>query len=115
MNRDIPMTSLDDQIKSRLNITEEQLAAFCLKWKIVEFALFGSVLTDEFRPDSDVDVMVTFDKDAHWGIEIVTIGDELMEMLGREVDLVTRPSVERSENYLMRRSILSNTRTIYAP
>jgi uncharacterized protein len=109
------MTSLDDQLRSRLNITDEQLAAFCQKWKIVEFALFGSVLTDEFKPDSDVDVMVTFDKDAHWGIEIVTIADALEDMLGREVDLMTRPSVERSENYLMRRSILSNTRTVYAP
>ena len=43
-----------------------KIAEFCRKWRIAEFALFGSVLRDDFRPDSDVDVLVTYDPDAGW-------------------------------------------------
>jgi uncharacterized protein len=96
-------------------LDHDAIKAFCEKWKIREFALFGSVLTDEFRPDSDVDVMVEFADDAHWGLfDLVHMEDELKEMFGREVDLVTRRSITQSENYLMRRSILAGTRTFYA-
>ena len=92
-----------------------KIEAFCKKWQIVAVSLFCSVLTDEFRPDSDVDVMVKFGPEARVGLfEMVDIEDELREIVGRDVDIVTRPSIERSENYLMRRSILSGTRTFYA-
>ena len=52
--------------ESRIPIDRVMIAAFCQKWKITEFSLFGSVLTDEFRPDSDVDVMVSFEPGSHW-------------------------------------------------
>ena len=51
-----------------IDIPKETIAAFCQKWKIVEFSLFGSVLRDDFRPDSDVDVLVSFAPDAEWSL-----------------------------------------------
>lgn len=99
----------------RIPLDMEKIETFCKKWQIVEFSLFGSVLTDEFRPDSDVDVMVKFAPEARVGLfEMVDIEDDLKAIVGRDVDIVTRPSIERSENYLMRRSILAGTRTFYA-
>lgn len=102
-------------MEPRIPIDQEKIAAFCEKWKVVEFSLFGSVLTDEFRPDSDVDVMVEFEKDAHPTLfSMVDMEDELTELFGRKVDLLTRRSVVSDENYIMRKSILSNTRVVYA-
>jgi uncharacterized protein len=100
----------------RIAIDQEKIKAFCEKWKVVEFSLFGSVLTDEFRPDSDVDVMVKVAPEAHPTLfSMVDMEDELRIIIGRDVDLLTRSSVVRSENYLMRKSILSNVMTFYAP
>ena len=102
-------------MEPRIPVNREQIAAFCQKWRIVEFAFFGSVLTDEFRPDSDVDVLVTFAPDAAWGLwDLYDMEESLKIMFGRKVDLVTRRSVDRSENYLMRGSILAGARTFYA-
>jgi uncharacterized protein len=99
----------------RIPLDREQIAAFCKKWKIVEFSLFGSVLTDDFRPDSDVDVMVEFVADAPWTLlDMVDMEEELKKMFGRKIDLLTRSSVMQSENYLMRKSILASTRMVYA-
>jgi predicted nucleotidyltransferase len=72
-------------------IDSERIAALCRKWKIVEFALFGSVLTDEFRPDSDVDVLLEFAPTAaHQGDEMLEIHAELEKMFGPKVDLVQK-------------------------
>lgn len=102
-------------MKPQIPIDHEKIAAFCQKWKITEFALFGSVLHEEFGPESDVDVLVTFAQDAKWGLfDLVHMEDELEELFGRQVDLAIRESVERSENYIRRRAILSSVRTIYA-
>jgi predicted nucleotidyltransferase len=90
----------------------EEIAAFCRKWRITEFALFGSVLRDDFRPDSDVDVLVTFAADARWGWEIVDMHDELADILGRKVDILTKRSVERSENYIFRNSVLKEAQVV---
>jgi predicted nucleotidyltransferase len=54
------IAQLQTLMNERLNVSPSQIADFCQRWKIIEFALFGSVLRDEFRPDSDVDVLVTF-------------------------------------------------------
>jgi hypothetical protein len=55
-------------LQERVSVPTEKIEAFCRKWRIVEFALFGSVLRDDFRPDSDVDVLVTFDPSAPWSL-----------------------------------------------
>ena len=102
-------------MEPRIPVNREQIAAFCQKWKIVEFAFFGSVLTDEFRPDSDVDVLVTFAPDAKWRMSHwFEMEDELRALFGRSVDLVTRPDVERMDNYIRRRSILAGASRFYA-
>jgi predicted nucleotidyltransferase len=81
---------------------------------VKEFSLFGSALRDDFRPDSDVDVLVRFAEDARWGLfDLVHMEEELSGILGRRVDLVDRRSVEASPNYIRRRHILSSLETVY--
>jgi len=92
-----------------IDYDKEKLRDFCRKWKITEFSLFGSVVRDDFGPESDVDVMVTFSPDAGRSLfDMVHMEDELVEIFGRDVDLMTRRSVERSRNLPRRESILTN-------
>ena len=90
----------------------DQIAAFCQKWKITELAVFGSVLRDDFRPESDVDVLVSFTDDAHWSLyDWVDIQEELKGMFGRDVDLVEKKSLH---NPFRRHAILTTKQVIYA-
>ena len=91
-----------------------QLTAFCQRWGVQELALFGSVLSEDFRPDSDVDVLVTFQPGVRLGWNIVQAQDELKGIFGRDVDLVERPAVEQSTNPERRASILASAEVIYA-
>ncbi|MBU1937896.1 nucleotidyltransferase domain-containing protein [bacterium] len=103
-------------MKLHIHIDQEKIVAFCRKWKITEFSFFGSVLREDFGPDSDVDVLVTFSDDARWSLfDIVHMEDELKEIFGRIVDIAERKAIERSENYIVRRRILSNAKAIYGP
>ncbi|MBM4041062.1 MAG: nucleotidyltransferase [Planctomycetes bacterium] len=98
-----------------VDIPEEKLRAFCRRWKIREFALFGSVLRDDFGPESDVDCLVDFAPEVDWTLlDVIRAEQEFGELLGRPVDLVERPAVEKSENWIRRRRILQSARTIYA-
>ena len=74
---------------SRLNITPDQLAEFCRKWKIVRLEIFGSALREDFDPiRSDVDLMVTFSADTDWGLsDELQMEAELAELVGRDVDI----------------------------
>jgi len=101
--------------KVKIDVPMEEVAAFCRKWKVTELALFGSVLRDDFGPDSDVDVLATFAPDAPWSLwDWPDMLDELKAIFGgREVDLVEREGVERSENYIRRRYILSSAEPVY--
>ena len=102
-------------ISAKIPIPEKKIKGFCKRWKVTEFALFGSVLRPDFRPDSDVDILVSFAPDAHWTLfDLVTMQDELEEIFGREVDLVEREAIEQSPNYFRRKSILKNPEVIYA-
>jgi predicted nucleotidyltransferase len=99
----------------RIDIDREKLETFCQKWKITELSLFGSVLRDDFGPDSDVDVLVTFAPDAKWSLfDIVRAERELSQILGRRAEIGERIAIEKSENYIIRREILSSARRIYA-
>ncbi|MBV8518702.1 MAG: nucleotidyltransferase family protein [Acidobacteria bacterium] len=92
-----------------IDIDKDKLRDFCRKWKITEFALFGSAVREDFRPDSDVDVMVSFAEDAEWSLlHMVDMKAELERMFGRDVDLLTRYGVERSLNRYRRDSILNS-------
>ena len=102
-------------MKNRVAIPREQLEAFCLRWKVAEIALFGSVLRDDFRPDSDVDVLVSFMPEARYGLfDLARMQKELEVILGSEVDLVEKEAVEQSRNYLRRKAILSSAEVVYA-
>jgi predicted nucleotidyltransferase len=97
-----------------LVVSKDKLAEFCSRWKIAELALFGSILCDDFQPDSDIDVIVTFAPDASRRFyDLVSMKEELEAMFGRPVDLVERHLIERSENYIRRRHILNHMETIY--
>lgn len=99
-------------MRLQIPIDRAQIEAFCRKWKIAEFAFFGSVLRDDFRPDSDVDVLVTFADDAHWSsYEWVDMIDELERHFGRKVDLVSSRGLR---NPFRRRAILSSRQVLYA-
>ena len=96
-------------------LPQDEIADFCRRWQVIELALFGSALRDDFGPDSDIDVLVSFAPDAHWGLfALVQMQDELEAILGREVDLVSRQAVEQSENYIRRKAILSGLEVVYA-
>ena len=102
-------------MSTHIDIPQEEITAFCRRWQIVELAFFGSVLRDDFRPDSDVDVLVRFHPKArHTLFDMVRIQEELARILGREIDLVERTAVEQSRNYIRRRAILQSAEVIYA-
>lgn len=100
---------------SRIDIPRERLAEFCRKWKVAELSLFGSALREDFGPESDVDVLVTFEPDARPTLfSLQDIEAELAAMFGRPVDVVTRRSIEQSRNPVRRREILSSSKVVYA-
>lgn len=91
------------------------IAAVCRQWRISELAIFGSAVRNELRPDSDVDVLVTFEEGAEPTLfEMSRLSRELAEALGREVDVLTRRGVEESRNPYRRREILESAETLYA-
>lgn len=97
-----------------VQISREKVTEFCQRWKIMEFALFGSVLREDFRSDSDIDVLVTFAPGARWKVDdLLAMREELETILGREVDLVEKRLVEASRNYIRRKHILSHAEPVY--
>ncbi len=97
---------------ARIDIPPEQVRDFCLRWKVTEFSLFGSVLRDDFGPDSDVDVLVRFAPDAdHSLFDRMAMIEDLRALFGREVDLVAEKNIR---NPYRRRAILESKERIYA-
>lgn len=93
----------------------DEIAVFCQRWQVVEFALFGSVLRPDFDEDSDIDVLLRFGEDSHPTLfDLGHMSDELEAIFGRKVDVLSRKSVEESANYLRRNSILDSLQVIYA-
>lgn len=101
-------------LNPQVALPREELAAFCRKNGIVRLAVFGSALRDDFGPESDIDVLGDFDRSRRPSLlDVVEIENELSELLGRDVDMLTRASVERSRNYIRRRSVLESTEVVY--
>ncbi len=91
-----------------------EIAEFCQRWKIQELAIFGSVLRADFNSESDIDIIVTFGDDADWGLlDHIRMQQELQALLGRDVDLVTKRAVEKSQNWIRRKEILSTASVIF--
>lgn len=98
--------------KVGIDVSTERIAAFCRKWKVTEFALFGSVLRDDFGPDSDIDVLVELAPDHGLGLfDWVDMIDELRALFGREVDLVSKGGLR---NPFRRHEILTAREVIHA-
>lgn len=92
-----------------------RIADFCRRWRITEFALFGSVLRDDFGPESDVDVLVTFEPSAKIGLfSFARMERELAAVIGRPVDIAMKRAVNRNPNGVTRQYILSTARVFYA-
>ena len=95
-----------------LTIDRARLDDFCRKWKVAELSFFGSVLRDDFRQDSDVDVLVSFEPDAGWTLlDLVSMQREIAEVLGRSVDLVEEAALR---NPYRRSAILKSKQVVYA-
>ena len=96
----------------RIRIDYDRIAAFCRRWNVIELSLFGSVVREDFRPDSDVDVLVTFGPDAPWHLmHLVEMREELEQIFGREVDLVEKTALR---NPFRRHEILTTMQPLYA-
>ena len=99
----------------QIDLPQAEVAAYCRRWQISELALFGSVLREDFRQDSDVDVLVRFRPEAgHSLFDLGHMEQDLARILGRPVDLVERAAVEQSRNYLRRKSVLDVVEVIHA-
>ena len=97
-----------------VDISKETIARFCRRWKVNEFALFGSALRNGLGPDSDMDVLVSFALDARWTLfDMVDMQAELEKIFEYKADLVTRRGIESSRNYLRRQAILSSAEVIH--
>ena len=97
-----------------IRVSKDRLKTFCRRWKVQELSVFGSILRDDFRPESDIDVLVTFAPGISWKLDdILEMKEELQKIFGRRVDLVEKRLIESSPNYIRRKHILSNLETLY--
>jgi predicted nucleotidyltransferase len=106
---------MPDHITPQLDLPMDAIRAYCEKWHIVEFALFGSILRADFNDESDIDVLFRFADDVRYTLfDLVYMNDELEAILGRKVDLIDRLAIEESPNYIRRKEILSTSEVVYA-
>jgi predicted nucleotidyltransferase len=99
-------------LKNNIQIPLIKIEEFCRKWQIKEFSLFGSVLREDFGPQSDIDVMVSFDDRAGWDLlDLVEMIEELKVIFGRNIDLVEKGTIR---NPFRRYSIMTNNEVLYA-
>ena len=97
---------------ARINLPMERIQDFCRRYGVAEFALFGSVLRDDFRPDSDVDVMLQFKPGYGFTFENTpAIEDDLAAIFGRRIDVIEKGKIG---NPFRRHTILSSYRVVYA-
>lgn len=96
----------------QLTVPPDRIAHFCRRWNVTELSFFGSVMREDFRPDSDVDVLVTFAPGADWSLlDLVTMQEELVTLLGRPVDLVEEAALR---NPYRRSAIRRSKHVLYA-
>ena len=102
-------------MNAHIDIPQDKIAAFCKRWQVSELALFGSVLRDDFGPESDIDVLARFEEEAsHTLFDLSRMEEELTTIFGRKIDLVSWRGIEQSRNYIRRKAILQSAETIYA-
>ncbi len=107
--------TLPESLRAHLPFDEGWLEAWCRRWQVAELAFFGSVLRDDFGPDSDVDVLIRFSELSEWSLlDHIAMEEELATFFKRKVDLVSRRAVEGSHNPIRRRHILDSAQVVYA-
>ena len=94
---------------SGIEISNQAIEEFCRRHHIRRLALFGSILRDDFRPESDIDVLVTFEPDKTPGFGFIDVQDELSEILGHPVDLHTPASLSK----YFRNEVLREAEALY--
>jgi predicted nucleotidyltransferase len=99
--------------KIKIRIPRKKLEEFCRRNHIRKLAFFGSVLCDDFGPDSDVDVLVDFEPGKSPGLAFFGMADDLEQIFGRKVDLLTFNGVKSSRNPFRRDAILNSTRVVH--
>jgi hypothetical protein len=98
----------------RMPLPMAQIASFCQRWSIARLEVFGSALRDDFRPDSDLDLVATYAPEARWSLlDRVRMKLELEDMLGREVDLLNRRALEKARSRARAAAILTQSEPIY--
>ena len=109
------MSLLANLPSPHLTLSDEDLTEVCRRFHVQELAVFGSVLRDDFQVDSDVDFLVTFQNNdvGPWMSNLTGLEESLTQLLGRKADVVDKPSVEQSENYIRRKHILQSARVLY--
>ena len=97
-----------------LTIPKERIAEFCRANQISRLAIFGSALREDFVPDSDIDILVSFESTARHNLfDLYDMKTGLEEIFGRKVDIVSQRGVEKSRNHLRRKIILESAESIY--
>ena len=97
-----------------ISIPKDEIAKFCRRWKTRELALLGSALHDDFSPDSDLDMLITFAPDVDWGLlDHVQMQQELQTLLRRNIDLISKRALEQSQNWLHRKEILETAQVLF--
>jgi predicted nucleotidyltransferase len=108
---DATKVDLYQKLWERLHIVEEDIIKFCQKWRIIEFGVFGSVIRDDFRDDSDVDILVTFAPEVKPKLlDRLDMQEEIETLFGRPVDIVQKSLLK---NPYLRAEVLSSCLMIY--
>ncbi|MCS6919738.1 MAG: nucleotidyltransferase domain-containing protein [Fimbriimonadales bacterium] len=106
---------LETLMRKGVQVDLDVLREFCQRWQVAELAVFGSLLTENFRPDSDIDVLISFQPEARPTLlSMAQMESELSDIFGRPVDLVEKRALERSRNPFRKSSILSRVEVLYA-
>lgn len=108
------LQTLDPEVQSRLGLSTQDIATFCQHWGIQSMALFGSILRDDFAPNSDIDILLTFNPQARQGLlTLARIKSALETQVDLPIDIALKEAVQTSDNWIRRREILNSAQTIY--
>ena len=102
-------------VRHGIELDSPAVLEFCRKWRVTELTAFGSIVRDDFGPNSDIDFIIEWEKDAPWDLcDYMDQVEELQRHFGRKVDLLSRFALEHDANWLFRKYVLSSTEPVYA-
>ena len=108
------LTQLNPQLQQRLGLSMPKIATFYQRWHITELSLFGSVLGNQFHPDSDIDILIRLAPNTRQGLlTLARIKHDLEASTGRVVDIALKEAIEDSESWIRREDILKTAQVIY--